>query len=61
MATAAIGAIEHPAVVAQDDAADRYVFDHTFGGHAMRFPRSLLRLPRRMAGFAYRQLKRTFA
>ena len=61
MATVAIGAIEHPAAVVQDAEADRYVFDHTFGGRSLRFPYSLLRLPRRMAGFAYRRLKRSFA
>ena len=61
MPTAAIGAIEHPAVVVQGAEADRYVFDHTLDGRSLRFPYSLLRLPRRMAGFAYRRLKRSFA
>ena len=61
MPTAAIGAIEYPDVVAQDAEADRYVFDHTSGGQSLRFPYSLLRLPRRVAGFPYHRLKRSFA
>jgi hypothetical protein len=61
MVTVSFGAIDHPARIAQDAAADRYVFDHHFGGRWQRFPYSLLRLPRRAAGFAYRHLKRILA
>lgn len=60
MATSAIGEIRHPAAVGQDAVADWYSFDHAFDGLSRRFPYSLLRLPRRMAGFAYRGLKRSF-
>jgi hypothetical protein len=61
MATGALGAIIHPETIAQDQAADRYAFDHAFGGNGQRFPRSLLRLPGRAGGFLYRRLKRRFA
>jgi hypothetical protein len=61
MATMSIGELRHPGLIAQDVAADRHVFDHTLGGRATRFPYSLLRIPRRAAGIAYRRLKRSFA
>ncbi|MRH79075.1 glycosyltransferase family 2 protein [Spiribacter sp. C176] len=61
MATSAIGELTHPASITRDQAADRYVFDHTFDGKNQRFPWSLLRLPRRTGGFVYRKLKRSFA
>ena len=61
MATNAIGEVTHPAAITRDDAADHYVFDHTFGGKNQRFPWSLLHLPRRTGGFVYRKLKRSFA
>lgn len=60
MATNAIGELRHPRIIAQDAAADRYVFDYTMVGRSSRFPYSLLRIPRRAAGFAYRMLKRSF-
>ncbi|MBF9022612.1 glycosyltransferase family 2 protein [Rhodobacterales bacterium FZCC0069] len=56
-ATTAIGEIVHPKTIEPDVAADHYVFDHTFGGRALRFPQSLLHTPRRAAGFACRRLK----
>jgi hypothetical protein len=59
--TAPLGEILHPDVVAQDVEADRYVFNHTFGGRGQRFPWSLLRLPRRAGGFLYRHLKQSSA
>jgi hypothetical protein len=59
MKTEALGIIRHPSVVTQDIAADRYVFDHAYGGRWHRFPRSLFRVPRRAATFAYRLLKRS--
>tara|TARA_B100000963_G_C22606865_1_gene662957 strand:+ start:419 stop:1363 length:945 start_codon:yes stop_codon:yes gene_type:complete len=61
IATMAIGEIHHPESIAQDDMADRYVFDRTFGGRSFRFPHCLLHIPRRVAGFAYRRLKKSFA
>ena len=57
MKTSAICSVHHPAVVLQDAVADRYVFDHVFGGRFLRFPQSLLHLPRRAARFAYHRLK----
>jgi hypothetical protein len=61
MATRPVGELRHPTAIMPDAAADRYVFDHTFGGLALRYPHCLLRIPRRAAGFAYRRLKRSFA
>lgn len=61
MATGALGDLIHPETITQDQAADRYVFDHTFGGRWQRLPWSLLRLPRRTGGVLYRRLKRSFA
>jgi len=58
MKTGAIGDIFHPVEIIQDLNADRFVFDHNFGGHAYRFPQSLLRLPRRIISFIYRRVKR---
>jgi len=61
IATAALGEIIHPEKVVQDRAADRYAFDHVFGGKNQRFPRALLCLPLRVAGFLYRRLKQGIA
>ena len=61
MATNAMGEITHPAAITRDQAADRYVFDQTFGGKNLRFPWSLLHLPRRTGGVVYRKLKKSFA
>lgn len=52
-----LGAITHPQRVVQDCRADRYVFDHTFGGLHQRWHRRLLGLPRRVAGRVYRAAK----
>ena len=60
MATGVLGEITHPETISQDQSADRYAFDHTFGGKALRFPGSLVRFPRRAAGFLYRRLRRSF-
>lgn len=59
MATGTIGELKHPAFVEQDVEADRYVFDHSFGGKSQRFPGCLLYLPRRVIGGLYRRLKRS--
>jgi hypothetical protein len=59
MSTKSLGEIRHPSAVVQDIDADRYVFDHVFGGWSHRFPYSLFNLPRRAAGFALRTLKQT--
>lgn len=57
MATYALGDITHPRSVVQDIAADRYVFDHVFGGRLFRFPNILYALPRRAVGKLYRIVK----
>jgi hypothetical protein len=49
MATVALGQLSHPASVRADAAADRYVFDHSFGGRHQRLPRSLISTARRTA------------
>jgi hypothetical protein len=61
MPTGNLGRLSHPFELTQNVEADRYVFDHSFGGRNMRFPWSLLNLPRRAAGYVYRKLKRSFA
>jgi hypothetical protein len=58
MPTRPLGELTHPEVIEADSAADRYVFDYTFGGRHLRFPRSLLRIPRRIAGTMYRRFGR---
>ena len=58
MATGALNELCHPKIVSQDVVADRYDFDHTFGGRTYRFPRSLLNLPRRGLRFVYNRLQR---
>jgi len=60
MVTGSLGKLKHRATVVQDRDADRYVFDHTFGGRSLRFPYSLWHLPRLAASSAYRRLKRSF-
>ncbi len=61
MTTGPIGEVVHPHNVVQDTVADRYVFDHTFGGRNLRFPRILYYFPRRIAGGIYRILKKVFS
>lgn len=61
MATSTIGELVHPAIIIQEQSADRYVFDHVFGGKHRRLPWSLLHLPRRIGGFVYRKLNTSFA
>lgn len=61
MATAALGDLQHPEAVEQNIEADKYAFDYTFGARDLRFPRSVLGLPRRIAGRVYRRFRRDFA
>lgn len=49
-----------PAFLLRDASADRYTYDHIFGGKWQRFPRSFLQLPRRAAGATFRSLKIAF-
>lgn len=57
MAMNQIGEIAHPERIDQNKEADRYAFDHAFGGKNLRWPRSMLLLPRRVLGRIYRILK----
>ena len=57
MKTSPMDEIIHPAIIAQDTAADRYVFDYHFGGKSRRFPYSIVNLPRRLIGLINRRLK----
>ena len=61
IATKALGALRHPTSVDHDSVADRYVFDHVFGGRRQRFPWLLLELPSRVARIAYRMMKKASA
>jgi len=45
-----------PKFILRDASADRYTFDHSFGGKCYRFPLSLLWLPKRAFGFCIRSL-----
>ena len=52
-----LGVITHPLEVAHDRVADEWAFDHHFGGRNLRFPRSWIIFPRRLAGFFFRKFK----
>lgn len=58
MATVGLGELTHPGAIEQDRVADRFVFDHTFGGRNLRWPRNVLRMPKRIVGQAYRAFRR---
>ncbi|MDG2270996.1 MAG: glycosyltransferase family 2 protein [Halioglobus sp.] len=58
MPTSRIGNLQLSPAVVRDEEADGFVFDHVFGGRLLRFPYSLMLLPRRIASIALRQLKR---
>ncbi len=49
-----LGPITHPARLEQDLRADRYTFDHVFGGLGRRLRIRLLRTPKRVAAKVYR-------
>lgn len=50
-----LGELAHPQRVEQNVTADAYVFDNALGGRELRWPRSLLLRPRRLAvSFAHR-------
>ena len=57
---AGIDSNQHPSFVLRDSGADRYTYDHVFGGKWNRFPLSLIRLPKRAAVVAVRTVKKTF-
>jgi hypothetical protein len=45
-----------PSFVLRDGSADRYTFDQIYGAKWYRFPRSAVRLPRRLASKAIRSV-----
>ena len=55
-----VDANQHPSFLLRNVAADRYTFDHHFGGKWHRLPLSLILLPRRIAGVFCRKLKKIF-
>jgi len=57
--TGAIGILEHPAEIVHDKDADRYVFDNTFGGKSMRFPRSIFQPLKRFVRWLQKILRRS--
>ena len=57
MSTESIGTIRHPSEVVLNYAADRYTFDHHFGGSMQRLPLSIILLPKRILGFIIRFIK----
>lgn len=61
MSTSPIGGLVHPVNIAQDLAADRYVFYHIFGGKFRQFPDMMLHLPIYVLVFLFRKLKMRFA
>ena len=56
--TQPLGALTHPSSLERDPMADALTFNRHFDGRSRRFPRRLLRWPRRIAGRVYRQLFR---
>lgn len=52
---------QHPSFLLRDAVADRYTYNHVFGGKWQRYPLLLIRLPKRAAGVTIRKLKKAFA
>ena len=59
-ALAPLGAIQHPKDLIVDIRADRFAYNHRFGGLDRQFPRNLIPLPRKYLGAVYRYLKRRY-
>lgn len=57
MTTNTLAKITHPNVVQRSIDADRYVFDHVFGGLRLRFPYVLYSFPRRVVGKIFRIIR----
>jgi len=51
----------HPSFLLRDAVADRYTYNHVFGGKWQRLPLSLIRLPSSAAGFTFRKLKKALS
>lgn len=56
--TQSLGAVTHPMQVEQDRLADRYVFDHHFGGIHQRLHRWMIGLPKRILRRALSEIRR---
>lgn len=56
-----LGSLTHPDRVVQDVSADRYVFDHHFGGIRLRWHRRLLRLAGQILRFMVRLARAAMA
>ena len=52
---------QHPSFFLRDVEADRFTYNHVFGGKWQRFPLSLVRLPKRAAGVTVRNFRKAFA
>ena len=51
-----LGELRHPTIVKLDESADRYVFDHTFGGLNHRWPRNFLNFLHRILKWIYKKI-----
>jgi len=49
--------INHPRFLIRDSVADSFTFNFHYGGRSLRFPLSLLMLPRRCASLVYRRIR----
>ena len=49
---------QHPSFLLRDSLADRHTYDYVFGGKWQRFPLSLIRIPKRVAGITIRTFKK---
>lgn len=56
-----LGPLTHPDKIEQDSRADRYVFNHTFGGRHQRWLPRLLRQPLHIVGRLFRLLRKANA
>ena len=52
-----IGELKHPPEVMRDESADSWAFNYHFDGRNLRFPRSWIIFPRRVAGYLYRKFR----
>ncbi len=55
--TKEIGTIKHPSSINVDYEADRWTFDHHYGGKNLRFPHSWIVFPVRLLRYLYRKFK----
>ena len=53
-----IGILKHPKMVMRNIEADKWTFDHHYGGKNLRFPYSWIIFPNRVLRYFYRKLKK---